>query len=49
MNGQKCSLSFSKKIEKKFLKSSALRNEGRAEVKDIKQVLLEVDKDSFKV
>lgn len=49
MNGQKFSLSFSKRIETKSLQPSALGSEGRAEVKRSPQALLAVDHDSLKV
>ncbi|XP_045125386.1 G-patch domain and KOW motifs-containing protein-like isoform X2 [Portunus trituberculatus] len=49
MNGQKFSLSFSKKIEKKSLQPSALGGESRTEVKRTPQALLAVDQDSLKV
>lgn len=49
MNGQKFSLSFNKRIEKKSLQPSALGSEGKAEVKQTPQALLAVDQESLKV
>lgn len=51
MNGQKFSLSFSKRIEKKTLQPSALRGEGLGEGHQAAQAqtLLAVDQDSLKV
>ncbi|KAG0720426.1 G-patch domain and KOW motifs-containing protein [Chionoecetes opilio] len=49
MNGQKFSLSFSKRIEKKSLQPSALGRDVRGEVRGAAQALLAVDQDSLKV
>lgn len=48
MNGQKFSLSFSKRIERKALQPSALRGEGPVQQAAQAQALTAVDKDSLK-